>query len=224
MDKSTSLLIKSAAVVVIASGSTGIVFMLNSAGVIDFSKTVTGTAKEKKTIMGNLGEADGSTNTFSPNIVSDSSAKTFDIWCKTKENECQVTIDSERLRVNGGIGIVNEQILYSTEHNEVNVFKKSVSTIKIFYKKDDGTKSIGKFLIPDRAGKWENLYAWRDAFKLLTEGGKSGGSTNNVRDNGSVERLGRELERARDQQKVKDLKNRLNMEEINKGYMGPPKY
>ena len=220
MDKTTTWLVRIASAVFIAAGTTAIILMLSSTDLINNGKgdnTLVTQAKKKKLLMGNLGEADGSTNTFSSTITSNPSAETFDIWCKEKKNDCQVNIDSERLRVNGGIGIVNEQIVWYQKTRElVGLFKFTHSTFSVAYVKNDGTKSIAKFILVDKGAKDLKANAFADALTTLTFGEKSRNSINRGGGGGSSSKNQFDYKEFKQNEKIRDLENRIEMDKINR--------
>ena len=71
--------------------------------------------------------------------------QTFKIWCAEKKNDCDVTFDGNRLRVNGSSGITRKQIIAI---DEFCMARQGLHTYTVAYKKDDGSQSSGVFIVP----------------------------------------------------------------------------
>tara|TARA_Y100001968_G_scaffold228592_1_gene211377 strand:+ start:584 stop:1063 length:480 start_codon:yes stop_codon:yes gene_type:complete len=76
-----------------------------------------------------------------------SQKSTFDIWCGSSENNCKVSFEGDRLKVNGGEGITSDQILRTDQTWKANFWSGGTYTFTITYRKKNGTNSFGKFLI-----------------------------------------------------------------------------
>ena len=81
--------------------------------------------------------------------------QSYDLFCgkvvKKKGTECTVSFDGNRLRVDGGKGIVADQILFTelTEKMKMDGFLGYGTfyfTFKVTYKKLDGTNGYGEFV------------------------------------------------------------------------------
>ena len=81
--------------------------------------------------------------------------QSYDLFCgkvvKRKGTECTVSFDGNRLRVDGGKGIVADQILFTelTEKMKMDGFLGYGTfyfTFKVTYKKLDGTNGYGEFV------------------------------------------------------------------------------
>ena len=85
-------------------------------------------------------------------IAEDHNQDTFNIWCGIKKNECKVTFEGDRLRVNDGEGIKRSQVVYTfhqrpvpmvTEFNHYTVVYKKIKNKK----KGPFNFSSGTFII-----------------------------------------------------------------------------
>ena len=82
--------------------------------------------------------------------------KAFDVFCgkatKKIRNECEVTFEGNRLRVNGNEGITADQILFTELTQEMRAegfmgYGTYYQTFTVTYKKIDGTNGFGKFTL-----------------------------------------------------------------------------
>ena len=78
----------------------------------------------------------------------------FDLFCGTAtkkiRNECKVTFDGQRLKVNGGKGITADQILFTDLTQQMRAegflgYGTYYQTFTVTYRKGDGTNGYGKF-------------------------------------------------------------------------------
>ena len=88
-------------------------------------------------VLADLGEAENKSET----------QVSFDLWCGERGNDCKVTFDGERLRVNNSNGITADQILFTQRDNKPDFWAGQIYSYKITYKKKNGENAYGKFLI-----------------------------------------------------------------------------
>ncbi len=162
MDKTTTWLIRGAAAVVIAVGITGIGVMLDSLGLIDFSKDQKSLIDQEEKLrlrQGNLGEAETGKRL---GVVP---PKTYEIWCGMKGNDCKVTFDGTKLRVNDGQGITNDQTIYTelSTPREGNLWLVTYRKILVVYKKIDSSEARAEFFVKHKEHK-----ALQDQFESFT--------------------------------------------------------
>tara|TARA_S200000501_G_scaffold315579_1_gene307962 strand:- start:101 stop:583 length:483 start_codon:yes stop_codon:yes gene_type:complete len=91
-------------------------------------------------VFADLGEAETTTD----------KQTSFDLWCGERGNDCKVTFDGERLKVNNGKGITADQILFTQRDNIPDFWNGVIFSYKITYKKNNGDNAYGKFLIMHR--------------------------------------------------------------------------
>ena len=74
----------------------------------------------------------------------------LDVWCGEKGNDCKVTFDGQRIRVNDGKGITADQILF-TQYDSCATANSFLSCnskgFTITYKKANGSRGSGTFII-----------------------------------------------------------------------------
>ncbi len=86
--------------------------------------------------------------------------QTFKIWCAEKKNDCDVTFDGNRLRVNGSTGITREQIIVI---DEFCLTWQGLHTYTVAYRKKDGSQSSGVFIVPGFRCENKNNQKFRPA-------------------------------------------------------------
>ena len=75
--------------------------------------------------------------------------KVFDVWCGKKKNNCKAIFEGDRLRVNDSKGIKSDQVLF-TQLKIFDLTSGYHEEYLVVYKKDDGSRQLGKFLISHR--------------------------------------------------------------------------
>mgnify|MGYP004093494049 FL=1 len=93
----------------------------------------------------------------------------FDLWCGQVKNDCTVSFEGDRMRVNNNKGIKRDQLLLTWEDQEMREFWRRNSMVDgwydwvfyVTYKKSDGTESTGKFIAGNikTASKFRNALA-----------------------------------------------------------------
>ena len=93
----------------------------------------------------------------------------FNLWCGQVKNECVVSFEGDRMRVNNNKGIKRDQLLRVWDDQELRDFWRRTPVMNGYYdtvvyatyRKSDGTESTGKFIISSMktASRFKNALA-----------------------------------------------------------------